>query len=140
MISIVLATYNGARYIREQIDSVLAQTIQDFELVVCDDGSTDDTVSILRDYALKDKRIHVYVNDHNLGFKKNFENAISKSIGDYVALCDQDDIWLPDHLEIIFTIVLAIIFNIAYSIHKNRLLEGNSVGEKEVNKSSLVVS
>jgi len=101
MISIVLATYNGAQYLREQIDSILCQTIQDFELVVCDDGSTDNTVSLLSEYTQRDERIQVYVNNHNLGFKKNFETAISKSKGKYVALCDQDDIWLPDHLEIL---------------------------------------
>ena len=99
MISIAMATYNGAKYIREQIDSILFQTIRDFELVVCDDYSSDDTVSVLKEYAQKDSRIHVYENEQNLGFKKNFENAISKSTGDYIALCDQDDIWLPDHLE-----------------------------------------
>ena len=99
MISIAMATYNGAKYIREQIDSILFQTIRDFELVVCDDYSSDDKVSVLKEYAQKDSRIHVYENEQNLGFKKNFENAISKSTGDYIALCDQDDIWLPDHLE-----------------------------------------
>lgn len=101
MVSIVLATYNGSKYLKEQIDSILCQTISDFDLVVCDDCSNDDTVSILKDYSHKDRRIQIYVNEHNLGFKKNFENAISKSHGDYVALCDQDDIWLPNHLEIL---------------------------------------
>lgn len=96
-----MATYNGGKYICEQMDSIMNQTIQDFELVISDDGSTDDTVSILKGYALKDERIQVYLNEKNLGFKKNFENAISKSTGDFVALCDQDDIWLPDHLEIL---------------------------------------
>ena len=65
MISIAMATYNGAKYIREQLDSILSQTIQDFELVICDDCSSDDTVSILKEYAIKDKRIIVYVNELN---------------------------------------------------------------------------
>lgn len=101
MISIALTTYNGAEYIGKQVDSILNQTIQDIELVVCDDCSTDNTVSVLDEYAQKDNRIHVYVNKHNIGFKKNFENTIKKTIGEYVALCDQDDIWLPDHLEML---------------------------------------
>ena len=101
MISIVLATYNGAKYLNEQIESIFSQTIQDFEIVVCDDNSNDDTVSILKEYTHNDSRIHIYVNEHNLGFKKNFENAINKSHGEYIALCDQDDIWLPNHLEIL---------------------------------------
>ena len=70
MISIALASYNGEKYIREQIDSILTQTIQDFELIVCDDCSTDDTLVILHEYEKKDSRIHVYENDRNLGFKK----------------------------------------------------------------------
>ena len=96
-----MATYNGAKYIREQIESIQNQTISDFELVVCDDCSSDDTVYILNQYAQKDDRVHVYENEHNLGFKKNFELAISKTSGDFVALCDQDDIWQPDHLELL---------------------------------------
>lgn len=96
-----MATYNGAKYIGEQITSILRQTIQDFELVVCDDGSSDDTIQILEDYAQRDNRIRIYINNHNYGFKVTFENAISNSHGDYVALCDQDDIWLPDHLEML---------------------------------------
>lgn len=102
MISIAMATYNGGKYLKEQIESILAQTIQDFELVVCDDCSTDETVSILNTYASEDNRIHVFVNERNLGFKKNFENAILKAQGDFVALCDQDDIWLPNHLESLY--------------------------------------
>lgn len=101
MISIALATYNGANYVREQIDSILCQTVQDFEIVVSDDKSTDDTLAILTSYALSDSRFHIYENANNLGFKKNFEVVLSKCSGDFVALCDQDDIWLPNHLEIL---------------------------------------
>ena len=101
MISIAMATYNGAKYIREQIDSILNQTIQDFELVICDDCSTDETPEILHKYAQQDDRIRVNINEYNLGFKKNFENVIRKCNGEYIALSDQDDIWLPKHLEIL---------------------------------------
>lgn len=98
-ISIAMATYNGAKYLREQIDSILNQTIQDFELVVCDDCSTDETFSILKDYEKNDNRIKVYQNPNNIGFKKNFENVIGKCQGDLIALSDQDDIWTEKHLE-----------------------------------------
>ena len=101
MISIAMATYNGANYLREQIDSILAQTIPDFELVVCDDCSSDETWDILKHYSDADKRIKVFHNESNLGFKRNFEKAMSLCSGDYIALSDQDDIWLPDHLEIL---------------------------------------
>lgn len=101
MISIALASYNGEKYISEQIDSILSQTIQDFELIVCDDCSKDSTWSILEEYKAKDKRIKIYKNEHNLGFKKNFERAISLCSGDYIAFSDQDDIWMPEHLELL---------------------------------------
>lgn len=105
MISIAVATYNGEKYICEQIDSILAQTVQDFELIVCDDCSTDGTVEILNKYAEKDGRIKIFVNEMNLGFKKNFEKAIRLCSGEYIALSDQDDIWLPKHLEKLIDII-----------------------------------
>lgn len=71
MISVAMATYNGERFLHEQIDSILAQTHQNFELVICDDCSTDGTAGILREYEAQDSRIRVYVNESNLGFKKN---------------------------------------------------------------------
>lgn len=99
MISIAMATYNGATFIGEQIESILNQTINDFELIICDDSSKDNTWTILEDFSKKDERISIYRNEHNLGFKKNFEKAMSLCKGDYIALCDQDDIWMPNHLE-----------------------------------------
>lgn len=105
MISIAMATYNGEKYLREQLDSILAQTVQDFELIVCDDCSTDSTVKILNEYAERDSRIKVFVNELNLGFKKNFERAAGLCKGEYIAFSDQDDIWLPEHLEKLLSII-----------------------------------
>lgn len=102
MISIAMATYNGEKYLREQLDSILAQTVQDFELIVCDDCSTDLTMQILNEYAERDSRIKVFENEENLGFKKNFEKVIGLCSGNYIALSDQDDIWLPEHLEVLY--------------------------------------
>ena len=102
MISIAMATYNGELFIREQLDSILTQTFCDWELIVCDDGSSDQTLSILQEYANSDSRIKIYQNEVNLGFKQNFEKAIGLCIGEYIALCDQDDIWYPNHLEILY--------------------------------------
>ena len=104
-ISIAMATYNGAKYIREQIDSILSQTLQDFELIICDDCSTDNTVDIINKYAQEDPRIRFYKNKENLGFKKNFEKAIGLCHGEYIALCDQDDVWMPNHLEILLSLI-----------------------------------
>lgn len=102
MISIALTAYNGQKYIEEQLNSILNQTIQNFEIVICDDCSTDNTWNIIEQYATKDSRIRSYRNEKNLGFVKNFEKAISLCGGDYIALSDQDDIWTPNHLEVLF--------------------------------------
>ena len=101
MISVAMTTYNGEKYLKEQIDSILSQSEKDIELIICDDCSTDNTNKILSDYTEKDKRVHVYKNELNLGYVKNFEKAISLCSGDYIALSDQDDIWLPEHLSVL---------------------------------------
>lgn len=98
-ISVVMATYNGEKYIREQIDSILLQTYPIYELIIQDDGSTDNTCSIVREYLAKDDRIKLYINPSNLGFNKNFRTACQKATGDYIAISDQDDIWYPQKLE-----------------------------------------
>ena len=100
-----MATYNGAKYVSEQIDSILNQTIQNFELVICDDCYTDETWRILEEYREKDLRIKLYCNEQNIGFKRNFEKAISLCSGEYIALSDQDDVWLPNHLEILYNLI-----------------------------------
>lgn len=98
MISIAMATYNGEAYLQKQIDSIRNQTWQDIELVICDDASTDRTWKILQKNAKIDKRIRCFQNCRNLGFKKNFELAMLRCQGEFIALADQDDIWLPDHI------------------------------------------
>jgi len=98
MVSIALATYNGERFLKEQLDSILEQSYTDIEIIACDDCSTDSTPQILEDYQKKDSRLKVYFNEKNLGFKKNFEKCISLCDGDYIALSDQDDVWTKDHI------------------------------------------
>lgn len=100
-ISIAMATFNGASYLREQIDSLLTQTMPFEELIICDDASSDDTVSIICGYMLCDKRIRLHQNREHIGFKANFEQALRMCHGDFIALCDQDDIWLPNHIEML---------------------------------------
>lgn len=100
-ISVLLATYNGSRFVRAQLDSILSQTYNNYELLICDDCSTDDTFSILEEYAQKDNRIKIFQNDHNLGFKKNFERLLSFASCGLIALSDQDDIWTSNHLELL---------------------------------------
>jgi len=98
-ISIAMATYNGAKYIREQLDSLTKQTRLPFELVVCDDGSTDDTLSIVHEYAKSAPfPVRVHQNEKNLGFADNFLHAASLCEGEWIGFCDQDDVWLPHKL------------------------------------------
>lgn len=94
-----MTSYNGEKFISEQISSILSQTIEDFELIICDDCSSDRTLSILKEYKEKDSRIIIKQNKVRLGFLKNFEQAISLCTGEYIACCDQDDIWTSNHLE-----------------------------------------
>ena len=101
MVSIAMATYNGDKYIAEQIESILNQTVSDIELVIVDDCSKDNTYEICRQYAQKDKRIRIYRNERNLGYLKNFEKAITLTKGDYIAMSDQDDVWTKDHIEVL---------------------------------------
>ena len=99
-ISIALCTYNGARFLSEQLASIAAQTRQPDELVACDDGSSDDTVEILKVFAPSVSfPVRIIVNDSNLGAVTNFRQAISRCNGELTALADQDDVWLLDKLE-----------------------------------------
>jgi len=93
LVSIVMCTYNGSRFIRPQLDSICSQTYNDLEIIICDDASADETFSILQGYALRDQRIRLFRNKQNLGFTKNFEQACALCNGSYIAFSDQDDIW-----------------------------------------------
>lgn len=98
MISVCMATYNGEKYIKQQIDSILCQLKPDDELIVSDDMSTDRTLDIVRNYNDSRIKVHMHKKDH--GFVKNFENALKYAKGDYIFLSDQDDLWMPNKVEI----------------------------------------
>lgn len=100
LVSIPLAAFNGAQYISQQISSILCQSFANFELIIIDDCSTDRTCEIVRNY-LSDPRVTFSINTTNLGYKQNFEKAIKKCKGDFIALADQDDIWHPDKLTML---------------------------------------
>lgn len=98
--SVALCTYNGASYIQEQIESILNQTMPVDEIVICDDGSTDNTLQIvnkLQRSATID--IRIYKNEGKLGVSNNFQKAINLCQGDIIFLSDQDDIWMPEKVE-----------------------------------------
>ena len=98
LISVIVATYNGQRYIKEQIDSVFEQSYGNFEVIVFDDCSSDNTVEILKCYENR-KNFSLTINSKNLGLVKNFEKAMLASNGKYIAFSDQDDVWEIDKLE-----------------------------------------
>lgn len=99
MLSIAMCTYNGERYLPEQLESIWEQTVPVDELVVVDDGSTDSTMEILQAEVLAHPCMRVVQNSTSRGACRNFEYAISLCTGDYIACADQDDVWLPDKLE-----------------------------------------
>lgn len=96
-LSIALCTYNGSKFLREQLQSLANQTLPPFEVVITDDCSTDDTISVIKEFS-NVLNIKVFVNDSPLKVTKNFEKAISLCSGDIILMCDQDDIWHADKL------------------------------------------
>jgi len=110
-ISVCIATYNGEKFIKQQLDSIICQLSENDEIIISDDGSIDNTINIISSYA--DPRIKIF---HHTGAKnqnykhtsyhvtKNFENALSHSTGDYIFLSDQDDIWVNTKIEEVITL------------------------------------
>lgn len=105
--SLVLSAYNGERYVREQLDSILAQTLPLDQVLISDDGSSDGTPQIVAECIskLNDPRWSFSANGLNKGWKRNFRDLILQSSCDYVFPCDQDDVWLPPKVQIMSTIM-----------------------------------
>jgi len=124
LVSICIATYNGEEYLKKQLDSLCNQTYKNIEILIQDDASSDNTVNIIKTYQKK-YNIELFINSANVGYIKNFETLIKKAKGDYIALCDQDDIWAENKIELLVS-------NISESslIYSNSLLidsHGNSL-------------
>lgn len=114
MIDILLSTYNGEAFLKEQLDSILNQTYKDFKLIIRDDGSTDSTVGIITDYARTYPSEIIYINNGDagrnnggnenekghLGFNLSYNELLKYSTSDYIMFSDQDDVWLPKKIEI----------------------------------------
>jgi glycosyltransferase involved in cell wall biosynthesis len=103
IVSVLMTAYNREKYIAQAIESVLASTLKDFELIIVDDGSKDDTVSIARKYEAADDRIKVYINKQNLGDYNNRNKAAEYATGKYIKYLDSDDIMYSHCLEVMVT-------------------------------------
>lgn len=106
-ISVVMTSYNGEKYIKRQLDSLLAQNCQADEVIICDDCSTDTTAQIVQDYIDEHglDNWHIYVNSSNLGWRKNFVNGILKAKGEVIFLSDQDDEWSCEKIGEMYSVM-----------------------------------
>lgn len=124
MISVCLASYNGEKYIRQQVDSILSQLGPTDELIVSDDGSKDETLNVLS--AIDDSRLNVIHNEAPHGVKHNFVNALNNAKGDYFFFSDQDDVWLPNKVEL---------FMKAFNEGANVVISNCYVTDSDLNKT-----
>jgi glycosyltransferase involved in cell wall biosynthesis len=104
-ITIGLPVFNREKYLRAALDSLLNQTFGDFELVICDNASTDSTPAIAREYAARDERIRFFRNDVNIGANRNFNRVFHLARGKYLKWSTSDDYWKPETLERLFAII-----------------------------------
>jgi glycosyltransferase involved in cell wall biosynthesis len=128
-VSIALCTYNGQRFLREQLESILNQDYSNITEIICvDDNSTDDTWLILQEYASKYNAFRIFQNKSNLGFTRNFEKAITLTSKQFIAISDQDDIWYRSKI----TKLISVIDNNLMSYSDNEYIDfnGNSLGKK----------
>ena len=108
-IDILLATYNGSKYLHEQLDSILSQSYGNINVIIRDDGSSDNTVMIIKEYEQKDNRVKLLSDNlGNLGFVRNFEELMKNSTSEYLMFSDQDDIWYNNKVETSYTRIKAI--------------------------------
>jgi glycosyltransferase involved in cell wall biosynthesis len=97
-VSVAMATYNGEKYLKQQIDSILSQLGNDDELIISDDHSSDQTLAIIKKYISEDHRVKLFINEEK-GVTSNFENAIKRTQNEIIFLSDQDDVWKPEKVK-----------------------------------------
>jgi hypothetical protein len=130
-ISIAMATYNGANFLRQQLESFLVQTRLPDELVICDDGSRDETLEILQSFSQEAPfEVYIHRNLQNIGYTANFDKALRLCTGEIVFLSDQDDVWFPNKIECVVK---------AFCSDENLLLLINdaAITDKNLNASGL---
>lgn len=142
LVSIIMPTYNAAQFVGESIESILAQTYTNWELIITDDKSTDDTLSILRDYAQRDARIKIQENAQNSGAGFSRNASIAAARGRYIAFCDSDDRWMPKKLELQLEFMtergVKICFAPYYTCDENSQFLGYVPAARHVNLFSMI--
>jgi glycosyltransferase, family 2 len=142
-IDILMATYNGEKYLAEQLDSIINQTYHNWNLLIRDDSSTDRTLEIIQDYQKKDNRIKLLKdNKGNLGIVKNFEELLKNSESEFIMFSDQDDIWVENKLDMYLKMIEKI-KNKGFMIHsdailfdknKSNILKDTFISKKAINR------
>ena len=137
LVSIIMPCYNAERYIAQSIESVLAQTYTNWELLITDDGSTDKSVEIISKYSKNDDRINVMVPDEHQGIARTRNMSISRARGRFVAFLDNDDMWKPKKLEKQVTFMLE--KGIGFSYTSYELIDISGVSKKKIIKTQGVI-
>jgi glycosyltransferase involved in cell wall biosynthesis len=101
LVSIALCTYNGEKYLRQQLDSLLAQSYSNLEIIIVDDASIDGTIALLKQYQGDNSNIKLVLNEQNIGFNQNFKKAIELCTANLIAIADQDDIWESEKISLL---------------------------------------
>lgn len=146
LVSVIMPMHNSESYVRIAIDSVLAQTYEKWELIVVDDASTDHSRSIVEEYACRDNRVRLLINDTPVGMPYSPRNyGIKHANGDYIAFLDSDDVWLPNKLEeqlpLFSNSRVAVVFSDYEKINERGYREGRCVNTpRSVNYSKLLYS
>ena len=140
-IDILMATYNGEKYLVEQLDSIINQTYRNWNLLIRDDNSTDKTLEIIQNYHKKDKRIKILKdNKGNLGIVRNFEELLKSSESEFIMFSDQDDIWVENKLDMYLKMIEKI-KNKGFMIHSDAILfdknKSNILKETFISKKAI---
>jgi len=138
LVSIAMCTYNGEKYLIQQLESIQNQSHKNLEIIIVDDCSTDGTVEILNKFVHLDRRIKIFKNPVNIGYNKNFEKAVQLTSGEFIAISDQDDVWMSDKIESLLAKIAdnwLIFSNSTYINSKSELLEGRIL--KRIDESTL---
>jgi glycosyltransferase involved in cell wall biosynthesis len=134
LVSIAMATYNGGRFLREQLQSLVAQDYTHIEIVISDDGSSDETENIIHEFQSANANIFFHKNEGEHGFRQNFAHALQYCRGQYIALCDQDDLWMYNKISRL----MAAIGNNTMAYHNSLFVDeqGNSLHRTVMDKAN----